>query len=216
MNTNPNAKRILCFGDSNVWGYISGSDHERQEADKRWPGILQNMLGSNYEIIEEGLNSRAINNEDRRLGKEGRNAMDYILPCLDSHDPLDWVVVMLGSNEFKHEYNMTPENINQSMEELLTKIINRKSQFRSVQPKIILISPPLINEDTEYCKNGNKYLGATGKSKVTTSLFKKLSEELKINFLDSTSLTETGVDGVHITGESHAKLGEAISKIINA
>lgn len=214
MNTNPSAIRILCFGDSNVWGYVSGSDHERLPADKRWPGVLQDNLGGDYEIVEEGLNSRAINNEDRRPRKEGRNATQYILPCLDTHDPLDWVIVMLGNNEFKNEYNMSAENISRSMEEFLTKIHNRKSQFRNIQPKIILISPPLINEDTEYCKNGNKYSGATEKSKASTALFKNVAEKMNIIFLDLTALVKPGIDGVHITEESHEKLGKAIAEIV--
>ena len=97
MNTNPKAKRILCFGDSNTWGYIPGTKHNRYPADIRWTGVLQQLLGSEFEIIEEALNSRGITKGDSRPGKEGRVGMEYILPCLDSHDPLYYVIVMLGS-----------------------------------------------------------------------------------------------------------------------
>ena len=45
--------RILCYGDSNTWGYISDSDHQRHSKTERWTGVLQNMLGDNFEIIEE-------------------------------------------------------------------------------------------------------------------------------------------------------------------
>lgn len=215
MNTNPKAKRILCFGDSNVWGYISHTDHQRYASDKRWTGVLQSILGNEYEIIEEGLNSRAINKNDPRLGKEGRNATDYIVPCLGTHDPLDWVVFMLGTNELKHEYNMSPEEIAKAMEEFLLKIINLKSQLRDARPQVILISPPLVNEDNEYCSAGNKYMGATEKSKKLAPLFKKVAEKMDLIFFDSASVASPGIDGVHITEESHLALGKAVAEIIS-
>ena len=63
-------KKILCFGDSLTWGYIPGSGHERFSEKIRWPKVLQKALGEDFEIIEEGLNSRTLVNEDTRPGKE--------------------------------------------------------------------------------------------------------------------------------------------------
>ncbi len=100
--------RILCFGDSHVWGYIPNTNHERFSDKERFPKLLQKSLGSNYEIIEEGLNSRTLVSEDKRPNKEGRNGNIYLIPCLDSHDPLDLVILMLGTNELKHEFNNAP------------------------------------------------------------------------------------------------------------
>ncbi len=67
MNTNPTAKRILCFGDSNTRGYIPGGTWwGRYPADVRWTGVLQNLLGNEYEIIEEGRGARLTRYEDPR------------------------------------------------------------------------------------------------------------------------------------------------------
>ena len=71
--------RILCYGDSNTWGYISGSNHLRYGNDKRWPKVLANLLGDNFEVIEEGLNSRTLISNDLRPGKEGKNGYEYLL-----------------------------------------------------------------------------------------------------------------------------------------
>jgi len=65
--------RILCYGDSNTWGYISGSDHQRYNVNERWTGILSELLRNNFVVIEEGLNSRTLISFDRRVGKEGKN-----------------------------------------------------------------------------------------------------------------------------------------------
>ena len=78
-------KRILCYGDSNTWGYISGSNHQRYGSTERYPKILAKLLGINFEIIEEGLNSRTLISEDKRPGKEGKNGYNYLIPCLDTH-----------------------------------------------------------------------------------------------------------------------------------
>lgn len=90
--------RILCYGDSNTWGYISGTDHQRYGNNERWTKILTSLLGDKFEIIEEGLNSRTLTSNDTRPGKEGKNGYEYLLPCLDTHDPIDLVVLMLGTN----------------------------------------------------------------------------------------------------------------------
>ena len=34
MNLNPEAKRLLVFGDSNTWGYIPNSNHLRYTPQK--------------------------------------------------------------------------------------------------------------------------------------------------------------------------------------
>jgi lysophospholipase L1-like esterase len=57
MNTNPNAKTIVCYGDSNTWGDNPDFD-ERYPANVRWPGILQDLLGDEYDVVNEGLRGR--------------------------------------------------------------------------------------------------------------------------------------------------------------
>ena len=69
--------RILCYGDSNTWGYISGTDHQRYGEDERWTKVLVKKLGENFEIIEEGLNSRTLISNDNRPEREGRNGYEY-------------------------------------------------------------------------------------------------------------------------------------------
>lgn len=73
-------KRILCYGDSNTWGYISGSDHQRYGKEERWTKLLAKLLGNQFEVIEEGLNSRTLISNDPRPGKEGKNGAEYLIP----------------------------------------------------------------------------------------------------------------------------------------
>ena len=90
-------KRILCFGDSNTYGYRPDTG-ERYPEDIRWTGILKNRLRERgIEIIEEGLVGRTTVFEDSlRMGRRG---IDYLVPLLESHAPIDKLVLMLGTND---------------------------------------------------------------------------------------------------------------------
>jgi len=175
-------------------------------------GILQDLLGRDYLVIEEGLNSRTLVSSDERLGKEGRNGYEYLIPCLDTHDPLDVVVLMLGTNELKAVFDKTVEEIGSLVEEYFAKVIlGRKSQFLGTFPKLVLVCPPLVNENTEYCKN--KYEGASRKSKELNDVYKNISERLGCCFVGNDGLA-TGIDGVHLDKKSHGRFAEKLKIVI--
>ncbi len=212
MNTNPNAVRVLCFGDSNTWGYVSGRDHDRLSSDKRWPGVLQKLLGTQYEVIEEGLNARTISTKDPRPDKPGRKTTEYVFACLDTHDPLDWVILMLGTNDCKNAYHLAPERISLRMSRLLQRIKEHKPHSKKEHPQIMLISPPLIHEVPDYWNVLDKYLGAAVKSRRIGALYEQIAAKLRIQFLDSAPIAVPGVDGVHITEKGHRRLAEEIAR----
>jgi lysophospholipase L1-like esterase len=207
-------KRILCFGDSYTWGYIPGTDHERFPNDVRFPKALQKLLGENFEIIEEGLNSRTLVNEDTRPGKEGRNGSEYLIPCLDSHDPIDLVVLMLGTNELKHQFQNSPEEIGNLLEKHFVKIIlNRKSQFEDKYPQVLIISLPIIDEQTKYASQ--RYIGASEKAKKLKNIYSEIAKTNKCHFVNASEL-KVGNDGVHLTEESHKELANILNEKIKS
>src|SRR5262249_43687697 len=94
--TRPSVKTIVCFGDSNTWGYVPGSDGERFPRDVRWPARLATALGDEAEVIAEGLNGRTATIESPVA--EGRNGLPYLVPCLRSHAPVHLLLVYLGTD----------------------------------------------------------------------------------------------------------------------
>jgi lysophospholipase L1-like esterase len=90
-------KTLVCFGDSNTWGYVAGSGGERFPYEQRWPTLLGRALGDEWLVIPEGLSGRTATIE--RPDSEGRNGLPYLLPCLLSHAPVDVVVIYLGTND---------------------------------------------------------------------------------------------------------------------
>src|SRR5262249_8640281 len=104
-------KSILCFGDSNTWGYatVPRSD-ERYAFDERWPSVLAKALGTAWTAIPEGLNGRTAVHPDPVEGL-WLDGSAYLLPCLKSHKPLDVVAIMLGTNDCKARFGVPASDI---------------------------------------------------------------------------------------------------------
>lgn len=215
MNTNPNSKRIVCFGDSYTWGYIPSSGHQRFPNNIRWTGVLQNKLGDSFEIIEEGLNSRTLNSDDTRPGKEGRNGSSYLIPCLDSHDPIFLVILMLGTNELKDEFDVSEKEIYEILDKQFVNIIvDRKSQSSNDTPKLLLISPPLLDLTYDYSKS--RYSKSKELNMKLPEIYKDLANKYNCEFIDSAKFVKVGSDGDHIDEDNHRILGEEIARVVKS
>ncbi|MBQ4416282.1 MAG: acylhydrolase, partial [Butyrivibrio sp.] len=113
-------RRILCFGDSLTWGYDPVKQN-RIDEDSRWTGVLQNLLGDGYRVIEEGQNGRTIATDDPAEGE--KNGLRYVIPCIESHKPLDLMIVMLGTNDLKKKFSYTVMDIAGEMQIFLEKVL---------------------------------------------------------------------------------------------
>lgn len=122
---------ILCFGDSNTYGYRPDGSG-RFGADTRWTGLLQKKLGTNDRIIEEGLCGRTTVFSDEL--REGRRGLDTIGILLESHAPVDLLILMLGTNDCKTRYNLP-------LPARLPRDWNRSSpKLRKVLPTLFVFS----------------------------------------------------------------------------
>ena len=212
MNTNPNAIRILCFGDSNTWGYIPATG-ERRPLNERWTGMLQKSLGDNYEIIEEGLNSRTTDLDDSK--HKGKNGILYLFPCLASHYPLDYIVLMLGTNDLKYRFQREPQRIVDGVQNLINEIKESVNEAEEKMPKVILMCPPIVDESVDGVSNKDKYEGAEAKSKMLPELYKKLAEENNLGYINLQDFVQPSkADGYHLDVESHKIVAELVEKEI--
>lgn len=134
-------KTIICFGDSNTHGYCSATGGRFDEA-KRWPCLLADRLGEDYHVVEEGLSGRTTVFDDPLF--EGLSGLSAIYPCLMSHEPVDLLIIMLGTNDTKARFSCSAENIAKGLERLAVKAISTHDAFRSC-PNILLIAPAPID-----------------------------------------------------------------------
>ena len=135
------SKTVLCYGDSNTYGYVPETGL-RYPKDVRYPGRLQILLGDEYVVIEEGCNGRTTITDDPIEG--WKNGLDYLKPCLNSHKPVDIVVLMLGSNDLKTVFHLSPAEIAEGAGRLVDVIKSFTAEKQGFVSKIILISPPEI------------------------------------------------------------------------
>tara|TARA_R110001583_G_scaffold16561_22_gene68007 strand:+ start:22687 stop:23316 length:630 start_codon:yes stop_codon:yes gene_type:complete len=201
-------KTILCFGDSNTWGYSPNLERRYNESE-RWTMLLQSQLVNQYRIIEEGLNSRTTVFEDPiEAGKKG---LDYLLPCIQSHHP-DLVIIMLGTNDVKSRYNVTASDISKGAARLVEVVQNFNHDFMEKPPEVLLISPPLVLE-LDNDKEG--WDGAQAKSEQFAYYYELRAKELGCHFLDaSTFIQPCDKEGIHWHADQHQKLAAKLSQLI--
>ena len=201
-------KSILCFGDSNTWGY-SPDLPRRYNSEERWTKLLQKQLPSEYVVIEEGLNSRTTVLEDPF--EAGKNGLDYLYPCIESHHP-DLVVIMLGTNDLKSRFNLTASDISKGAARLVQLVQIYQHRFMVKPPEVLLVSPTHVFEVVPL-KEG--FTNAEAKSKELGYYFKLRSEELGCHFFDAaTEIQPCPKEGIHWQVDQHKKFAEVLSKRI--
>lgn len=205
MEENGKIKTVLCYGDSNTWGYMPETDG-RFPWEVRWPGILQRRLGESYRVIENGICGRTTQFDSFR--EKFVNGYTGAEECVLMNTPLDMVIVMLGTNDCKDFYGAEPEEIGQGLENV------GKLFSQSGADVCILSPPPLKGIDRSPFRNefGNE---AEEKSRKLSGIFREVSERNHWEFMDTAFIIETGTfDGIHMTKEAHRKLGyEAVAWI---
>lgn len=216
MNVNPSATTVLCYGDSNTWGQKPDKSG-RYAADARWTGVLQQQLGKEYYIIEEGLSSRTTDLDyDRRPGRNGKT---YLEPCIDSHNPLDIVIIMLGSNDFKMEFSRSVTEIADALDSLVSIVQERTKTNNGATSKVILVSPILVDDTAP--RFAEFYTGyydhnSVAKSRELAAVVQQVVAERDCAFIDAGTVAHPGEDGLHFSAESHPALGKLLANTIRS
>ena len=200
-------KEVLCYGDSNTYGFMPGSG-ERYPPRVRWTGVMQDALGGSYHVIEEGLNGRTTVWDDPVEGAY-RNGSTYLLPCLLSHAPLDLVLLFLGVNDLKKRFDIPAEEIARSAGALVD-IIRKSGAGRSGgAPAVLLMAPPPLGKLSGYAE---MLEGGTEKSRQLGARFADIARQAGCAFLDAGKLIRSSdIDGVHFEEKEHRTLGEALA-----
>jgi lysophospholipase L1-like esterase len=204
-------KTVVCFGDSNTWGFDPESK-ERLALDRRWTGVLAKNLGDGYRVIEEGLGGRTTMVDDPIY--PFKNGLDYLPPCLESHSPFDIVTIMLGTNDLKTRFNRSASDIAESAARLAEMALNSSFGPGGERPKALLIAPPPVAKLTEL---DEMFAGAYEKSKRFAEHYKTYAGWYDCAFFDAGSvITSSDLDGIHFEASEHEKLGVAISGVVQS
>lgn len=199
--------KILCYGDSNTWGYVPNiNGYSKNAVMKQY--AEQNCwwyaLKLKHSVVVDGLCGRAIAHENPWL--KGRNALSTIQNDMSRFGKLDLIILQLGTNDCKSQYAETSASILKNYSQLLEKV-------REVSnAQIVLISPAQIREDNAITKK--YYVGACELTKKLDSDLKQFAKQNQCYFVSGFGL-ETGEDGEHLTLAGHAELGCEIVNLVN-
>jgi lysophospholipase L1-like esterase len=200
---------ILCYGDSNTWGY-NPQTRDRFPADVRWTGVLQHELGAAYRVLEEGLNGRTTVWDDPI--EQGRNGRTYLLPCLASHRPLDLVTILLGTNDLKRRFNLSPSDIAQSASVLAEMAMNSGSGPHAAAPVVLLMAPPPVGPLSDLA---GMFEGAEAKSREFHHWYWVFAGHIQCAYFDTADvIVSSPVDGIHWDASAHATLGRAMADAV--
>lgn len=204
-------REILCFGDSNTYGLIPKTGG-RYDRNTRWTGILeQRLYEKDYRIVEEGLCGRKTVFEDEL--REGRRGASLLPTLLESHAPLERIILMLGTNDCKTYYNASPEVIGRGIEKLL-------EQIKSIAgtTKVLLVSPITLGDEVwkaEYDPEFDQH--SVEVSKGLKEVYRKIAEKYGCDFLAASDVAEPSKeDREHLNEEGHKKLAEAVLEVLAA
>lgn len=208
-------KHIVCFGDSNTHGYCAETGG-RFDENERWTCLLQEMIGEEYLILEEGLSGRTTCFDDPIF--EGLSGLDYIFPCLMSHEPVDLLVIMLGTNDTKERFGVTPACIAQGMKRLIDKAAAAADCWRDGKANILVVTPQNIGKSYETSDVFEVMgRGCAEKSEGLAAEYEAVAKLCGCHYMDANQAISAGpneIDFMHLTGEGHRQLAAALAEKI--
>ncbi len=198
-------KTILCYGDSLTWGYDPSSGL-RFPYETTWPAVMQKSLGSEYRVITEALVARTTCWEVPYA--PNRNGKESLPMLLESHSPVDLVIIMLGINDLMHQVGKSADESAWGLLALIREVLS--PLYGGQPPKILIASPPSIGRLSEFNK-----LAFNGKEKESIKLAgyqKTVAETALCEYFDSNEFVKAcDTDGVHLLQAELKTLGEAIA-----
>lgn len=199
-------KRILCFGDSNTYGY-NPHNGSRYDKNTRWTGVLQKLAGENYKILEAGGNNRTAFSDN----PDGIQFTGYKLLPEYLKEKYETIILALGINDLQKFYNPTLEEFENNFKSFVSETVTKAHD--SV---IIILAPSHITQNI--LKSNFRFLFdeiSIEKSKKITPIYEKIAKEYNCKLLDLNKLVNTSkIDGLHYEAEEHKKIAESVIKLI--
>ena len=208
-------KHIVCLGDSNTHGYCAdpkdcADGGIRFNEDERWTCLLQKKLGESYLVTEEGLSGRTTSFKDPI--HDDMDAVSIINPLLKSHEFVDLLIIMLGTNDTKERLGASAAVIGKGMELLVRKAM-AVDCWGGKRPNILIVAPPSIKEGFHDPFMGE---GCIEKSREVAKWYKAAADLLGCHFMDAEGCEFNSIDFMHLSRRGHEQLSERLAELVPA
>ena len=203
---------VLCYGDSNTYAYDPRT-FGRYPYEKRWTTLLGEMLGSRYEVIPEGLNGRTTAYD--RPGAAWKNGASSFIACLGTHKPVDYVIIMLGTNDCNAGLGLSAEDIAGGMETLVRLAEEETPGLQGYVPEIIVAVPAAIRSDYENSPFAYELTPeSVRKSQDIVPLYREIAEKHGAGFADAADGIDVSPDCMHLSEEGHRQIAQLFHSVI--
>jgi lysophospholipase L1-like esterase len=200
-------KTVLCFGDSITWGFEPGTG-ARLPFERRWPGVAQAVLSEGFLVVEEALNGRTTVTDSPFV--DGRSGRAMLGPLLESHFPVDLVVILLGTNDLQIPLKLSASHAACGCWTLLDIVLRSQCGPGGSSPKSLLVAPPPLGAPAGFV--GVFFEGGREESLKLAPLYAEMAAGVDCAFFDAGKVVQPSpVDGVHLDAAGHRKLGEALA-----
>jgi len=207
-------KHIVCFGDSNTHGYCAdpadcADGGSRFNEDERWTCLLGKALGPDYLVLEEGLSGRTSVFTDPL--HEAMDSLCCAYPVLMSHEPVDLLIIMLGTNDTKERFAANAAAIAVGMERLIQKC-KTVPCWGGKEPNILVVCPPPLGEGFHDEVMGK---GCVEKSVALPPYLEAVAARNGVHYLNAGEFCAFNpVDFTHLTRADHAKLAARLAELV--
>ena len=191
------AGTIMCYGDSNTFGYDSRMGTEgRFPKEIRWTGILDDR--TEYKVKNHGICGRCI--------PEMTGQMDFICKQIKSWAkkaaPI-WLFLMLGTNDILNAAEPSAEKTAEKMKHFLERL-QETPEVSEGKIELCLLVPPMMKRGSWVTDDR-----IVAESLRLGSLYEILAEQLGIRCIDCGKWElELLYDGVHLSEEGHTEFVE--------
>ena len=207
-------KHIVCLGDSNTHGRCIDLEDSQDKSmrfneNERWTCLLQKMLGDEYLVLEEGLSGRTMTVQDPLT--EGISALEVIFPMLMSHEPVDMLIIMLGTNDTKDRFGLSPACIAVCLERLIKKA--KSIPCWGIRgPNILIVCPPHIGEGMlQHSCAGIMGMHCPEKSAALAEYMAPIAQAQNCAFVDAEGIAEMNpIDCMHLSRKGHTQLAQTL------
>lgn len=207
-------RSLLCFGDSNTHGtppMDSVLSQDRFGVDVRWPCIMQSQLAPDWIVIEEGHPGRTTVHDDPINGIH-KNGIRMLPALLETHRPLDLIVIMLGTNDLQHRFGVNATEIALALGKIVETIKLSTSGINQNAPEILLVSPPPVIQAG--CL-ADVFQNSGDNANTLSVAIANIAKQHNIPHFDAGAhITVSPIDGVHFDAESHITLGQVMAETI--
>ncbi len=207
-------KTILCYGDSLTYGTNPAVVGARHAFEDRWPATLERGLGPDkVRVIAEGLGGRTTAFDDYSSLAD-RNGVLILPTILDSHKPLDAVVIMLGTNDMKSYISGSALAAAMGMKRLVQIIRTFPYDVGMKVPDVVMVSPPHCVA-TEHADLAPMFRHGMTESQLLAEHYQRVADELGCAFFDASSVAAaSSLDGVHLDAANTRAIGTALVPIV--